>query len=89
MVHIICEPIERDAPFDPRAYDVLERGQRVTQIALSRRVFNAPGHQVFLGRALVGLDAYLKGFGTVLNWHRIFRDLVASIPAEAAKEERR
>ena len=27
-------------------------------------------------RALVGLDAYLKAFGTVRNWHRLFREIV-------------
>ncbi len=76
IAHVICEPLETDAAFDPRTYDVVERGQRVTQLAIANRVFNAPGHQVFLLRALVGLDGYLKAFGTVRNWHRLFRDVV-------------
>ena len=80
MMHIVCEPLERDAPFDPRAYDVMERTMRVTQLAVAHRLFRTPGHQVFLFRALVGLDAYLKALGTVRNWHRLFRDLVAAIP---------
>jgi hypothetical protein len=31
-------------------------------------------------RALAGLDGYLKAFGTVRNWHRLFRDIVAAMP---------
>jgi predicted unusual protein kinase regulating ubiquinone biosynthesis (AarF/ABC1/UbiB family) len=80
MMHIVCEPLERDAPFDPRAYDVMERGSQVTQLALEHRLFRTPGHQVFLFRALVGLDAYLKALGTVRNWHRLFRSIVEAAP---------
>ena len=80
MIHVICEPLERDAPFDPREYDLMARGMRVTELALANRVFHAPGHPVFLLRALMGLDGYLKNLGAVLNWHRIFRDVVSAIP---------
>jgi predicted unusual protein kinase regulating ubiquinone biosynthesis (AarF/ABC1/UbiB family) len=76
MMHIICEPLERDAPFDPRTYDLMARATEVSQLALEHRLFRAPGHQVFLLRALMGLDGYLKTFGTVRNWHRIFRTIV-------------
>ena len=31
---------------------------------------------MFFLRALAGLDGYLKAFGTVRNWHRLFRDIV-------------
>jgi predicted unusual protein kinase regulating ubiquinone biosynthesis (AarF/ABC1/UbiB family) len=82
MLHITCEPLERDAPFDPRSYDVVERGTQVTQLALEHRLFRTPGHHVFVFRALVGLDAYLKALGTVRNWHRLFRGVVDAIPAE-------
>ncbi len=75
VMHVICEPLERDAPFDPRAYDLLQRGAEVTQVAVEHRLFRTPGHQVFLLRALVGLDAYLKALGTVRNWHRLFREV--------------
>ncbi len=81
VMHIICEPLERDAPFDPRTYDVVGRASEVTQVALAHRLFRAPGHQLFLLRALMGLDAYLKAFGTVRNWHRMFRDIVAKAEA--------
>ena len=85
MMHVICEPLERDAPFDPRAYDLLQRGTEVTQLAVEHRLFRTPGHHVFLLRALVGLDAYLKALGTVRNWHRIFREL-ADGPTSAAAQ---
>jgi predicted unusual protein kinase regulating ubiquinone biosynthesis (AarF/ABC1/UbiB family) len=80
MMHIVWEPLERDEPFDPRSYDVVARGMQVTELALAHRVFHAPGHPVFLGRALMGLDGYLKNLGAVLNWHRIFRDVVSAVP---------
>jgi predicted unusual protein kinase regulating ubiquinone biosynthesis (AarF/ABC1/UbiB family) len=79
MMHIVCEPLERDGPFDPRSYDVMERAGQVTQLALEHRLFRTPGHQVFLFRALVGADAYLKALGPVRNWHRLFREIVDSL----------
>ena len=82
MMHIVCEPLERDERFDPRTYDVMARAGQVTQLAFEHRLFRTPGHQVFLFRALVGLDAYLKALGTVRNWHRLFRAIVAAVPAE-------
>ena len=87
VMHVICEPLERDAPFDPRAYDLLQRGAEVTQMAVEHRLFRTPGHQVFLLRALVGLDAYLKALGTVRNWHRLFREVTAA--ATSATSRRR
>jgi predicted unusual protein kinase regulating ubiquinone biosynthesis (AarF/ABC1/UbiB family) len=80
MMHIVCEPLERDAPFDPRTYDVMERAAQVAQVALVHRIFNAPAHQVFLLRALLGVDGYLKTLGTVRNWHRIFGAVVETLP---------
>jgi predicted unusual protein kinase regulating ubiquinone biosynthesis (AarF/ABC1/UbiB family) len=80
MIHILCEPLERDMAFDPREFDVMERAGQVAQVAVAHRIFKAPAHQVFLVRALIGADAYLKAFGTVRNWHRIFRRLVERLP---------
>jgi predicted unusual protein kinase regulating ubiquinone biosynthesis (AarF/ABC1/UbiB family) len=80
MVHIMCEPLERDVPFDPRTYDVMERAGQMAQVAFAHRIFNAPAHQVFLMRALLGADAYLKAFGTVRNWHRLFRAVLEAVP---------
>ncbi|HYR96185.1 MAG TPA: AarF/ABC1/UbiB kinase family protein [Candidatus Binatus sp.] len=84
VVRIICEPLERDDRFDPRAYDVMDRAGQVTQLALTHRLFRTPGHQVFLFRALVGVDAYLKALGTVRNWHRLFQAIVEAVPSPAA-----
>jgi hypothetical protein len=37
---------------------------------------------VFIGRALLGLDGYMKGFGVVRNWRREFLDVLARLPAD-------
>ncbi len=80
IMRIVCEPLLVDAPFDPRTYDLMARGTQVTQVAVHNRLYRSPVHHVFLLRALLGLDAYLKAFGTVRNWHRIFRDVLAALP---------
>src|SRR5262249_15845353 len=82
LMHVICEPLERDVPFDPRTYDVMDRAAQVTQIAVTNRIFRAPGHQLFVLPALMGLDGYLKTFGTVRNWHRLFQEVVERVPDE-------
>lgn len=76
IMRLIFEPVLVDRRYDPRAYDVLERGMQVATIGIEHRLFKAPGHRVFLARALIGLDAYLKQLGTVANWHRLFRQCV-------------
>ncbi len=78
IMRLIFEPLLVDRKYDPRSYDVLERGMQVATIGLENRLFKAPGHRVFLARALIGLDAYLKQLGTVANWHRVFRECVES-----------
>jgi len=88
VMHIVCEPLEHDVVFDPRDYDLMERATRVTQVALAHRLFRAPGHQVFLLRTLVGVDAYLKALGTRRNWHRLFRSIVEGIPPRPARQRR-
>ena len=80
LLGVVCEPILVDRPYDPRDYDVMERGLRASQITLSHGLYRAPGHQVFLLRALLGLDGCLRTFGTVRNWHRLFRDIVDAVP---------
>jgi len=54
----------------------------VTQVAVAHGELSAPGHYVFLLRALAGLDGYLKAAGTVYNWHRLFRSVVDAVPDE-------
>ena len=79
LLQIVCEPILVDRPFDPNEYDIVERGMRIAQITMSNQLYRAPGHQVFLLRALAGLDGALKALGTVRNWHRIFQGIVAGL----------
>ena len=76
IMRLIFEPLLVDRKYDPRKYDVLERGMQVATIGIENRLFKAPGHRVFLARALIGLDAYLKQLGTVANFQRLFRECV-------------
>lgn len=76
IMDVIFEPVLVDRKYDPRDYVSLERGMEVAQIGFEHRLFKAPGHRLFLARALIGLDSYLKQLGTVANWHRVFRDCV-------------
>ena len=76
-----------DADYDPRSYDSMERAMEIAQIGFEHRLFKAPGHRVFLMRALVGLDSYVQQLGTVTNWHRLFRECVER--AEARRSPRR
>jgi predicted unusual protein kinase regulating ubiquinone biosynthesis (AarF/ABC1/UbiB family) len=86
MIHIVCEPLVRDVPFDPNGFDIMERAGRVAQLALAHRIFRTPAHHVFLMRALLGTDGYLKAFGTTRNWHRLFREIVAAVPPEPDRQ---
>jgi len=79
IMHVICEPLERDVEFHPAEFDLVERAAQVTQLAVQHRTFRTPGHHVFLFRALLGADAYLKALGTRRNWHRLFRDIVDGV----------
>jgi len=76
ILDVIFEPVLKDRLYDPRKYDSIEKGMQVATIGIENRFFNVPGHRVFLVRALIGLDAYLKQLGTVANWHRIFKECV-------------
>lgn len=76
IMDVIFEPVLNDKPYDPRDYDSLEKGMEIAGIGFENRLFRTPGHRIFLTRALIGLDAYLKQLGTVTNWHRAFSDCV-------------
>jgi predicted unusual protein kinase regulating ubiquinone biosynthesis (AarF/ABC1/UbiB family) len=76
IMHIIFEPVLVDRPYDPRRYNSVEKGLEIASIGLEARLFKTPGHRVFLVRALMGLDAYLKQLGTVVNWCREFKACV-------------
>jgi predicted unusual protein kinase regulating ubiquinone biosynthesis (AarF/ABC1/UbiB family) len=79
IMNIIFEPVLIDRKFDPKDYHSVEKGMEIASIGFEARLFKAPGHRVFLVRALLGLDAYLKQFGTVVNWHREFRACVERV----------
>jgi hypothetical protein len=79
IVRIVFEPVLLDRRYDPRRYNSMERGMQIAAIALEHRIFKDPGHRVFLVRALMGLDAYLKQFGAVTNWHREFKRCVEAV----------
>jgi predicted unusual protein kinase regulating ubiquinone biosynthesis (AarF/ABC1/UbiB family) len=83
ILDIIFEPVLEDGVYDPRDYNSVERGLEIAAIGLQHRIFRAPGHRVFLERALLGLDAYLKQLGTVTNWHRLYRECLDAVPAAA------
>jgi len=80
IMNVIFEPVLRDRPYDPRHYNSVEKGMEVATIGFENRIFKAPGHRVFLARALMGLDSYLKQAGTVLNWHREFKRCIDAAP---------
>lgn len=89
ILNIIFEPVLQDRDYDPREYNSFERGMEIAAISLQHRIFKAPGHRVFLQRALLGLDAYLKQLGTVTNWHRLYREALEAVPdREQALTER-
>jgi predicted unusual protein kinase regulating ubiquinone biosynthesis (AarF/ABC1/UbiB family) len=77
IMRIIFEPVLKDRRWDPRDYRGVDRAMEVASIGLEHRIFKAPGHRVFLMRALVGLESYVQQFGTVANWHRLFREALA------------
>jgi predicted unusual protein kinase regulating ubiquinone biosynthesis (AarF/ABC1/UbiB family) len=79
IMYVVFEGVLKDARYDPRDYNSIEKGMEIATIGLENRLFKAPGHRVFLGRALMGLDAYLKQLGTVTNWHRVFKECVERV----------
>jgi hypothetical protein len=73
------EGILEDKDFDPRDFDSVAKTMEITAIGIENRIFNAPGHRLFLVRALLGLDGYIHQFGTVTNWHKLFRACIDKI----------
>lgn len=79
VIYIMFEGITEDKDFDPRDFDSVAKTMEITTIGIENRIFNAPGHRLFLVRALLGLDGYIHQFGTVTNWHRLFRHCIEKI----------
>ena len=89
IMYLIFEPVLEDCAYDPQDFHAVERAMEVTNIGLQHRIFKTPGHRLFLVRALLGLEAYVQQFGTVTNWHRIFRQCVTAGRGAAAKTKGR
>jgi predicted unusual protein kinase regulating ubiquinone biosynthesis (AarF/ABC1/UbiB family) len=83
ILDTIFEPIHQDRDYDPSEYNSMDRAMSVATIGLEHRVFRTPGHRVFLLRALIGLDSYVQQFGTIANYHRLFRECVSSAERHA------
>lgn len=79
VVRLGLEALRIDAPTTARDYDIMERFQRVVEVELAGAPILAPGHYVFIGRALLGLDGYMRTFGTKRNWHRILSEFLDSV----------
>jgi predicted unusual protein kinase regulating ubiquinone biosynthesis (AarF/ABC1/UbiB family) len=86
IMNIVFEPVLKDGDYNPRDYNSVQRGMDIAAIGLEHRLFKDPGHRVFLMRALMGADAYLKQLGTVTNWHREFKRCVERVRDGAAGE---
>jgi predicted unusual protein kinase regulating ubiquinone biosynthesis (AarF/ABC1/UbiB family) len=84
ILRTVLEPLLVDREYVPREYATLDKAIEVARLVLGERMFRAPGHRVFLLRALLGLESTVKQLGTVANWRRIFAAEVA-----AARGDRR
>lgn len=80
IMYLMFTPVLEDQSYNPRDFNTVETAMAMATIGLENRLFKAPGHRIFLARALVGLDAYVKQFGTITNWHREFEHAVERVP---------
>jgi predicted unusual protein kinase regulating ubiquinone biosynthesis (AarF/ABC1/UbiB family) len=84
IMNVIFEPVLEDRVYNPHDFHSVEKMMEVATISLENRIFKTPGHRLFLLRALIGLEAYVQQFGTVTNWHRIFRECVEAVPRSSS-----
>ena len=87
IMYLLFEPVLEDRPYDPRDFHAVERAREVTNISLRHRIFKTPGHRLFLVRALLGLESYVQQFGTMTNWHRIFRRCVTATSKKKSRKK--
>jgi predicted unusual protein kinase regulating ubiquinone biosynthesis (AarF/ABC1/UbiB family) len=76
ILETLLEPLLEDRDYDFARYRSLDKAMEVATVAVEKGLYRTPGHRVFLVRALVGLEAYVKQLGTVANWRRIFEEEV-------------
>ncbi|MGH7819828.1 MAG: ABC1 kinase family protein [Candidatus Binatia bacterium] len=84
VLECLLEPLLVDREYDPAEYRSIDKAVRAAQTVIENRLFHAPGHRVFLLRALVGLESYVKQLGTVANWRRIFAEEVEAASATSS-----
>jgi predicted unusual protein kinase regulating ubiquinone biosynthesis (AarF/ABC1/UbiB family) len=80
ILEILLEPLLADRDYDPSHYRSIDKAIRVATLAFEQRLYRAPGHRLFLLRALIGLEAYVKQLGTVTNWRQIFAEEIDAAP---------
>ncbi|HSD11818.1 MAG TPA: hypothetical protein VLF14_12570, partial [Candidatus Binatia bacterium] len=80
ILQTLLDPLLHDREYDFARYRSLERAMRVAALAIEKGLYRTPGHRVFLVRALVGLESYVKQLGTVVNWRRIFAEEADAAP---------
>jgi len=80
----LLEPLLEDREYDFRGYRSVDKAMQVAALAIEKGLYRTPGHRVFLVRALVGLEAYVKQLGTVANWRRMFAEAVAEAESSTA-----
>ncbi len=89
----LLQPILVDREYDFREFKSLDRAVEAAGVAMENGITRTPGHRVFLVRALIGIETYVRQLGTVANWRRIFEEEVAlaealSSPAPVAAPTR-
>jgi predicted unusual protein kinase regulating ubiquinone biosynthesis (AarF/ABC1/UbiB family) len=87
ILRTLLEPLLEDREYDFGRYRSLDKALEVATVAVENGLYRAPGHRLFLVRALIGLEAYVKQLGTVTNWRRIFaEEVTAACRAQATTE---
>ena len=89
IMYLVFEPVLEDRVYDPQDFHSVDKAMEVTNISLQHRIFKVPGHRLFLVRALLGLESYVQQFGTVTNWHRVFRQCVEAGKRATPKPKKR
>ncbi|MGH7804481.1 MAG: ABC1 kinase family protein, partial [Candidatus Binatia bacterium] len=80
VLEIVLEPLLADRDYDPAEYRTIDKAMRVANLVVEHRLFQSPGHRVFLMRALIGLESLMKQLGTVANWRRLLEEELPNGP---------
>jgi hypothetical protein len=80
ILDTLLEPLLVDRDYSFSSYRSLDKAFETAAVAIEQGLYRTPGHRLFLVRALVGLESYVKQLGTVANWRAIFAEEVESAP---------